>query len=77
MVRAFDLKSTLRARPYYQLSADIYSHKAGTKRPNKLPLYLVWPQFFFFKSTTFVMRSRGEPLSATLTLSKKLFLKRL
>ena len=48
MVRAFDLKSTLRARPYYQLSADIYSHKAGTKRPNKLPLYLVWPQFFFF-----------------------------
>ena len=51
-VRAFDLIPTLRTRPEYQLSADIHSHKAGTKLPHELALYLVWPRFFL-KSTTF------------------------
>ena len=51
-VRAFDPIPTLRARPEYQLSADIHSPKAGTKLPHELALYLVWPRFFF-KSTTF------------------------
>ena len=31
----------MRARPDYQLSPDIHSHKAGTKYPDKLPLYIV------------------------------------
>ena len=42
-VRAFDLIPMLRTWPEYQLSADIHSHKAGTKLPHKLALYCVWP----------------------------------
>ena len=34
-VRAFDLIPTLRTRPECQLSADIHSHKAGTKLPHE------------------------------------------
>ena len=37
-VRDFDLIPTLRTRPEYQLSADIHSHKASTKYPDKSPL---------------------------------------
>ena len=45
-VRAFDLISKLRARPQYQLSFDIRSHKVDTKCPNKLPLILVGLRYF-------------------------------
>ena len=52
LCRAFQLIPTLRTRPEYQLSADIHSHKAGTKLPHESALYLVWPRFFK-KSTLF------------------------
>ena len=42
----------LRAGPEYQPSADMHSHKAGTKYPDESPLYLVGPRYFL-KSTTF------------------------
>ena len=41
MVRAFDLISKMRARPRYQLSADIHSHKAGNKFAFESPLSFV------------------------------------
>ena len=37
---------------YSELSADIHSHKDGTKLPHELALYCVWPRFFFL-STSF------------------------
>ena len=39
-VRAFDLIPNIRARPEYQLSAGIHSHKACTKYPDEQPLQL-------------------------------------
>ena len=74
MVRAFDLIPALRARPWNQLSADIHSHKAGTKLPYESALYLVWPRFFCFKQPHLVMRSRGEPKSTTVKVVTALFL---
>ena len=64
-VRAFRLIPTLRTRPECQLSADIHSHKAGTKLPYESALYLVWPRFFF-KSTIF---GYAQPWWATLNHS--------
>ena len=58
--------------PEYQLSADIHSHKAGTKYPSKLPLHLaglISPQLLL------VMRSRGEPQSITVKVVTALMLK--
>ena len=51
-VRAFDLIPTLRNRPECQLSADIHSHKAGTKLPHTLA-YTVCGRDLKKKSTTF------------------------
>ena len=44
---SFDLISKLRARPKYQLSASIHSHKVVTKFAYKLHPSLVWVRFFF------------------------------
>ena len=56
-------------RPEYQLSADIHSHKAGTKLPYKLALYLLCPRFFcllnYFWLCTVVVR-HCQPLSKCL-----------
>ena len=65
-VRAFDLIPTLRARPEYQLSADIHSPKSWTKYANKLLLYLIKPLL--------VMRSHGEPKSTTVKVVTTLML---
>ena len=70
VVRAFELIPALRVWPEYQLSADINSHKAGTKYPDKLPQYLVKPRFFL-NQLLLVMRSRGEPLAITCKASFK------
>ena len=62
-IRAFDLILTLRARPECQLSADIHSHKAATKY---LP-YISTNLDLSLNQPLFVMRSRGGPISTTLT----------
>ena len=64
-IRAFDLILTLRARPEFQLSADIHSHKAATKY---LP-YISTNLDLSFNQPLFVMRSRDEQISITLTQS--------
>ena len=68
-VRAFDLILMLRARSEYQLWAGIPSHKAGTKLPHKLALYVVWPRFSFYLTTC-----RGEPLSTNVKVVTALML---
>ena len=56
----------LRARPQYQLSAHIHSHKAGTESWYELALYFVPQRFCLQNQPLLVMRSRGEPFSTTL-----------
>ena len=57
----FALSGTF-VRSEYQLSADIHSDKAGTKYPDKLPLYLARPFFLLFQPLL-VMHSCGDQQS--------------